>query len=331
MTTNCIGTDVNQVEIGSLSKVIGQNQVCELLKVNLESYFKSRSYDAEVAPSFGPVCLCGPSGTGKTMIARALHAELGNLTLTETNGEMLNKNTEIISILIAADNNTTIFVDEGQAVNTRNQHLLLTALSERKLYLPKGNSSRTCHSIPLANFVFLLSCTHEYQIQPALRSRMRIYCRFSHYSNDELIEIVRQRADALKWKYESDQILRTIAERAKNTPRLALNRNLQMAWNVCVSHDRDTMTVADVQECFRLLQIDELGLDKLERSYLRILSETGNIKLNVISSKLELPRQTISNVIESSLLRLGLIEKGKCSERIISEQGKRHLQTTTYD
>ena len=270
MTINCIGTDVNQVEIFSLSKVIGQNQVCELLKVNLESYFKSRSSDAGGFASFGPVCLCGPSGTGKSMVARALHAELGNLTLVETNGEMLNKNTHIVSLLITADENTTILIYEAQAINPRNQHMLLTALSERKLYVPKRNSSRNCHSIPLANFAFVLACTHEYQLQAALRSRMRIYCRFTHYVVDDLVEIARQRADALKWRYESEQVLIMVAERAKNTPRLALNRNLQMAWNVCVSHDRDTITLNDIQEAFCLLQIDELGLDQLERFYLRI-------------------------------------------------------------
>ncbi len=331
MSTNVIGHDVNQVEISSLSKVIGQRQVCDLLKVSIESFFKSRSCQAGNQATFGPVCLCGPSGTGKTMIARALHAELGNLTLMETNGEMLNKNTELVSILISADQNTTIFIDEAQAVNSINQHMLLTALSERKLYIPKGSSSRSCHSIPLAGFSFILACTHEYQLQSALRSRMRIYCRFTHYSVDDLSEIIRQRADALKWKYESDRVLRTVAERAKNIPRLALHRNLQMAWNVCVSHDRDSIVQADVEEAFHLLQIDELGLDQLERSYLRILSERGTSKLNVISSRLSLPRQTISNVIENSLLKLGLIEKGKCSERIITEKGIRHLETTAYE
>ena len=76
----------------------------------------------------------------------------------------------------------------------------------------------------------------------------------------------------------------------------------------------------DVQEAFRLLGIDELGLDKLERSYLRILSEAGSMKLNVISSKLELPRQTVAAVIETSLIKLGLVEKGKTSERIITDR-----------
>ena len=331
MTVNCTGTDVNQVEITSLSKVVGQQNVIQLLTVSLESFFKSRSGQEENLTTFGPVCLCGPSGTGKTMIAKALHAELGNLNLVETNGEMLNKNTELVSILVGATENTTILIDEAQAVNPRNQHMLLTALSERKIYVPKGNSSRNCHSIPLANFACVLATTHEYQLQAALRNRMRIYCRFTHYSIEELTEIIRQRAEALKWKYASHQILRTIAERAKNTPRLALNRNLQMAWNVCVSHDRDIITAEDVQEAFRLLQIDELGLDQLERSYLRILSESGMSKLNVLSSRLSLPRQTISTVIESSLLKLGLIEKGKFSERILTGKGKKHLETTEYE
>ena len=64
---------------------------------------------------------------------------------------------------------------------------------------------------------------------------MRIYCRFNYYSIEDLTNIVKQRADSLSWKYENDEVLETIAMRSKQTPRLALNRNLQMAYNVSTS------------------------------------------------------------------------------------------------
>ena len=89
-----IGTDVNQVEITSLSKIRGQKKVSDLLKVNLDAYFQSRTTGCP--GSFGPVLLCGYSGTGKTLVAKALHAELANLDLIETNGEMLSNSGELM-------------------------------------------------------------------------------------------------------------------------------------------------------------------------------------------------------------------------------------------
>ena len=324
-----IGNDVNQIKISSLSRIQGQPDVVDLLQVNLESYFTSRSTaKPENMPSFGPVLLVGASGTGKSLVAQALHSELGNLNLIESNGEMISSVSELSAMLITADENTTIFLDEAQSLNSKVQHILLTAISERKLYIPRGTSKKSSYSVPLANFTLILASTHEYQLQDALRNRMRIYCRFNYYSISDLTLIVKQRADSLGWKYENDEVLRTIAFRAKSTPRLALNRNLQMAYNVSVSHNNETITMADVEEAFKLLKIDELGLDTLERQYLRTLLNGSN-KLNVLSSKTGLPSATISNVIEPFLLREGLIDKDG-SNRNITEKGKHHILNTNY-
>ena len=74
-----IGTDVNQIKINSLSRIQGQPDVVNLLQVNLESYFNSRATaKPENMPSFGPVLLVGPSGTGKSLVSQALHSELAN-------------------------------------------------------------------------------------------------------------------------------------------------------------------------------------------------------------------------------------------------------------
>lgn len=320
-----IGSDVNEIQILSLSKIRGQQKVTDLLKVNLDAYFQSRQNGTP--GSFGPVLLCGYSGTGKTLVAKALHAELANLDLIETNGEMLSSSGELTSILLSATENTTVFIDECQGMNPRSQHILLTALSEKAIYVPKRGNSKNKRVIPLENFTLVMATTHEYFLQDALRNRMRIYARFEYYSLDDLVEIIRQRTFALKWDIGSEQVLIEIAKRSKKTPRIALNRNLQQCWNVCSSKGKEVITMDDVSEAFKLIQIDELGLDELERNYLRILHQNGPAPLNVISSKLALPTQTIKNVLEPYLLQENLIQKDKCSHREITDKGKAHIQS----
>jgi Holliday junction DNA helicase RuvB len=157
---------------------------------------------------------------------------------------------------------------------------------------------------------------------------VRINCRFDYYSLEDLIEIVRQRANALKWNYESDEVLKIIAQRAKKTPRLALNTNLQMCRNVTRSYDRNIITLTDVYKAFNYLQIDELGLDKLDRSYLKILLKSGRAHLGVISSKLALPSLTIQRVVEPYLFKEGLITKDRSSLRLITREGMEHIEKT---
>jgi Holliday junction resolvasome RuvABC ATP-dependent DNA helicase subunit len=233
---------------------------------------------------------------------------------------------ELFSILINANNYITFFIDEAQALTSKAQHILLTALSEKKLYVPAGISSACSYTIPLADFTFIMATTHEYLIKDALRNRMRIYCRFDYYSIEDLIEIVRQRTEVLNWQYESDEVLRVIAQAAKRTPRLALHRNLQTCWHV--SHDRNVITLADVYEAFCHLQIDYLGLDISDQSYLRILLEHGRLPLGVLSSKLSLPALTIQRVVEPYLFKEDFVTKDKSSFRLITQKGIEHIKNT---
>lgn len=322
------GIDINQVKITSLSHIQGQPHVVKTLKLHLDAYFNIRSNYENSSLVFGPVILTGPSGTGKTLVAKAIHAELGNLRLIESNGVTINKKSELFSILLNADDNTTIFIDEAQGMNAKSQHILLTVLSEKKLYVPSGIVSANSHIIFLPNFTIILATTHEYQLQDALRNRMRIYCRFDYYSVEDLIEIVRQRVTALGWKYESDDVLKMIAQRAKKTPRLALNRNLQTCWHVTQSHERNTITLNDAKEAFSYLQIDGVGLDQLDCSYLNVLFECGKTSLGVLSSKLSLPGLTIQKIVEPYLLKEGLIIKDN-SIRIITSKGREHVMDTS--
>jgi Holliday junction DNA helicase RuvB len=268
--------------------------------------------------------LVAPSGTGKTAIAKAIHCELANMKFVETNGEMLNSSTELTHILLTADSDTTILVDEAQALCKKNQHIFLTAISEKILFAPKKGKARK-QAIPLADFTLLFASTHEFQLQDALRNRARMICRTDYYDTATLADILAQRAFALGWEVESEEVLLEIGRRSKATPRIALQRNLQMAWSIACSNNQTIITMEDVNKAFHLLQIDEKGLDTIERHYLRELSKFKSMKLNVISSKLGLPTRTISSVIEPYLLRTELIDKDG-SNRVITEKGRTHIE-----
>ena len=326
MPTPKIKSDINDIKISIIDSLIGQEQVKQTLKMNIQAHFKARARCNCEEIRFGPAILAGRSGTGKTMVANIIHCELGNDNFIETNGGAINKANELYSVLLQADNNTTLLVDEAQAMSSKTQQILLTAISEKKIYL--SVPAKQNGAAELANFILILATTNEDKLLPALRNRMRIYCHFELYSIAELTEIIAQRLDALKWEYDSSRVPEIIAQRSKGVPRIALNSYLQTCWNVALTHDHEAITVNDVIMAFELLQIDELGLNKKDRCYLTILNESGSSALNVISSKMAESSYTVQKVIEPYLLREGFIIRDKSSARKITQKGIDHIIKT---
>jgi Holliday junction DNA helicase RuvB len=326
MEPDTIEQDIGRADPQKLSQIRGQPQVTELLEMHLQGHLAMRPLCGDSAPAFGPTMLTGPPGCGKTLVARGINTEMGNDNLIETNGETLNCKQELYRTLIDADSKTTIFIDEAHVLDRTAQHILLTVLSEGILRIPSRVYSVGSHPVRLAKFTMILATTHEHLLHGALRNRMRICCRFDYYKVDDLVEIVRQRADALRWRYESDAVLQAIAQRAKRTPRLALQRNLYACWHVAVGRGSQMITPGDTERAFRCLQIDELGLEQNDRAYLELLLKHGPTPVGVLASRMMQPSLTVQRVIEPYLLKEELITKDKSSRRAIAERGKRHME-----
>ena len=124
------------------------------------------------------------------------------------------------------------------------------------------------------------------------------------------------------WKLD-EQALPLIAQRSRGTPRLAL-RLLQACRRVCRSEGENAITLAHFDRACGLEQIDQLGLGPTEQQYLGILGE-GDSRLNVIASRLGLPTQTVSQVVEPFLIRAGLVVKDDQGRRQLTAEGREHL------
>jgi Holliday junction DNA helicase RuvB len=203
------------------------------------------------------------------------------------------------------------------------QVALYMALDQRKIVVSGTKSGGSPLTIPLADFTLLLATTHEADLLQPLRDRMRLVLRFQFYSDQELAELVRLRCVGLRWPVDAE-VLPEIAKRSRGTPRLAL-RLLQSCRRVCRSLGESTITPQHLQRACVLEQTDELGLGPTDQQYLNILSN-GATRLNVLASMLGLPTKTVSEVIESFLLRSGLIVKDDQGRRQLTQQGMDHCR-----
>jgi len=236
-------------------------------------------------------------------------------------GVSLKNTTDLNGLLLAAKHDKDIiYIDEADDLKL--QVPLYLALDQRKIILSGGNSGRSPMSVPLADFTLLLSTNHDHSLLPALRDRMKMVLYLPFYSEEELTEILARRCRALKWHVEAG-VLPMIAPRSKGTPRQAL-RLLSAARRVARSEGESVLTTHHLLRAFNLEGLDKLGLTRVEQKYLRILAE-GDNRLNVIAGRLGLPPRTVSQVIESFLLRANLICKDDQSRRQLTALGREHL------
>jgi len=305
-------TDINDARPTSIRHLIGQRNVIKQVEVALDAAQQDcRKVDHAL--------LVGPPGLGKSAVCHVIANEMST-ECHEVLGQTLNAPAELNGLLLNAKDRDVVFIDEVHEMKREFQTSLYLALDKQRVFIKTGNGSP--QSIPIANFTLLLATTDEFHILQPLRDRMRLVLRLDFLNEEELAQVVEQRSRALAWEVEAE-VLGEIAKRSRGTPRLAL-RLLQSCHRVARSLGEDEVGMEHLRRACELEQLDELGLGPNEQSYLRLLTQAP-ARLNVLASALGLPTRTVSEVVESFLLRAGLIAKDHQSVRHLTAQGREHV------
>ena len=315
--------DLNQAGPVAIDHVIGQRRAVLQLRTALDAHVNDRAAArGGNAPALPHILLVGPPGLGKSTLAQIVAREIGG-TLHEELAQNVLIPSHLHGLMLLAEPYDAVFLDEIHELHVTTQTTLYRCLEERRLFLPSTPDGRR-QSIELPPFTFLGATTDEWAITKPLRDRFKIVVRLDYYSEDELTEVVAQRARRLGWTI-TDAAVRGIASRGRGTPRLAL-RLLEATRRTARAQGAMHLTVDHLRRTCEIEGIDRLGLDALEQRYLAILRQAGGpVRLNVLATRLGLPRLTIERIVESDLIRLGLVVKDN-DGRVLTAEGLQHVR-----
>jgi len=302
----------------SLADFVGQENVCQNLKVFIEAA-KARH------EALDHVLLFGPPGLGKTTLASIIAKEL-NVGFKATSAPMITKSGDLAAILTNLEPNDVLFIDEIHRLNPAIEEVLYSAMEDFQLDLiiGEGPSARSV-KIDLQPFTLVGATTRSGLLSTPLRERFGIPLRLDFYTHDELKQIVLRGAKLLKMPI-CDTGAFEIAKRSRGTPRVAgrLLRRVRDFGAVEGGAKIDN-TLADM--ALKRLDVDNYGLDMFDRRYLNCIAQNyggGPVGVDTIAAALSEERDTIEEVVEPFLLKLGFIARTPRG-RVISESGCRYL------
>jgi len=300
---------------------INQDKVKEQLRI-LIGAAKGRGEPLE------HVALYGPPGVGKTSLAHVIAHELG-APIRVTSGPALERAGDLAAILTNLENGGILFVDEIHRLPRVVEEVLYPAMEEFHLdiVLGKGPGARTLR-LPVPAFTLVGATTRIGRLSAPLRDRFGATYRLDLFTPDALELVVRRSAGILKVDI-APGAAREIARRARGTPRIA-NRWLKRVRDFAqVRHD-GAVTLAIAKEALASLEVDDVGLDAVDRMLLRAIAEKfggGPVGLETLAAAVSEDTETIEDVYEPYLLQEGYLQRTPRG-RVATERTYRHLGLT---
>jgi Holliday junction DNA helicase RuvB len=286
-----------------LSDFVGQPAIKEQLAVAIEAA-KSRD------EALDHVLLAGPPGLGKTSLAQIVAAEL-EVQFVQTAGPTLERKADIASFLTALEPHAVFFVDEIHRLPRALEETFYPAMEDGSLPITVGQGAGArVVTLPLPPFTLVGATTRTGLVNAPLRDRFGIQQRLEHYSVDDLAQIVHRSARLLGVEIASAGAL-AIAARSRGTPRVA-NRLLKRARDYAEVRGTGAVSERAALEALALLEVDDEGLDRLDREILRAICEKfsgGPVGLSTLAVAVGEEQDTIEDVYEPYLLQRGLIER----------------------
>ena len=287
----------------TLREYIGQEAVKRNLHISIEAALKRHE-------PLDHLLLYGPPGLGKTTLAGIIAAEMGQ-NIRITSGPAIEKAGDLASILTNLSDGDVLFIDEIHRLSRSVEEVLYPAMEDYALdiMIGKGATARSIR-LDLPRFTLVGATTRAGLLSAPLRDRFGILFRLEMYSPEELAAIVRRSAGILNVRADDEGILE-IARRSRGTPRIA-NRMLRRVRDFAQIRAGGVITLEVARQGMDLLDVDELGLEKLDRAMLETMIDKfagGPVGLETLSAMTGEDASTIEDVYEPYLMQLGFLTR----------------------
>ena len=301
-----------------LDECIGGDELLEKLRISITAA-RQREEPME------HVLLHGPPGLGKTTLAYVIATEMHS-SIKVTSGPALTRPSDLIGILTNLEPSDVLFIDEIHRLAPAVEEYIYPAMEDFKVdfVVDSGMHSRTIN-LPLQPFTLIGATTRAGLLSPPLRTRFGISHHLEFWSADDLYLRCRMSAEMLKLPHDEDA-LHMLAGRARGTPRIA-NRLLRRCRDFAQVKGSGRLDPPTVEAALKLEGIDELGLDELDRSFLRRIIDVykgGPVGIEAVAATLGEETDTLVDVVEPFLLQLGLLARTRRG-RVATLKAYEHL------
>jgi Holliday junction DNA helicase RuvB len=315
-------TVVDEVEITlrprTLDEFIGQPKVKDRLRISLEAAVKEgRALDH--------VLLSGPPGLGKTTLAGIIAAEKG-VSFRVTSGPALERPGDLAAILSNLQPQDVFFIDEIHRLPRAVEEVLYPAMEDFQLdvVLGKGPTAQSIR-IDLPRFTLVGATTRKGKVTAPLRDRFGIEEKLDYYDPEDLARIIRRSAGIMALEVAPEAAV-MISHRSRQTPRIA-NRLLARVRDYAVARAGGVIDLDVAAEALRVFEVDDLGLDKVDRAILEAIVVKfggGPVGLSTLSIAVGEEPETVEDAYEPFLLQSGLIKRTPRG-RVATEGAYRHV------
>ncbi|MEX0886130.1 MAG: Holliday junction branch migration DNA helicase RuvB [Phycisphaeraceae bacterium] len=302
-----------------LNDYVGQPRLVEKLEIALTAV-RQREEPME------HVLLHGPPGLGKTTLAHIVANEMGS-QLTVTAGPALTKGADLVGTLTKLQRGDILFIDEIHRTPVAVEEYLYSAMEDYKIdfQVDSGMHAKTI-TLPLQPFTLIGATTRAGLLSGPMRSRFGMTHNLEFYSEADLLTILHRSAGLLHVEATDESALTVIAARSRGTPRIA-NRLLRRVRDFAQVRAEGRFTPAVVDDALALEGVDALGLDELDRKYLRVIGEVyegGPVGLEAIAATLGEDAGTLEDVAEPYLLQIGFLARTRRG-RELTRAGAGHV------
>lgn len=301
-----------------IEDVIGRQKEKTSIKVMIEAAKKRND-------PLDHILFHGPPGLGKTTLAWVIAKEM-NVPIYITSGPAIERQGDLASILTNIEEKSILFIDEIHRLHKTVEEILYPAMEDRAIdiVIGKGPSARTMR-LDLPPFTIIAATTRVSMLSAPLRDRFGVDFRLDYYSNDEMIDIVKQKAHLLETKIDEDAAIE-IAKRSRRTPRIALRLVKRVRDYAQVNND-GKITLEEAKEALKMLDVDDSGLDYLDRKILDTIInkfQGGPVGLSTLAAGVAEEVETIESVYEPYLLQEGFLQRTPRG-RIATDKAYKHM------